>query len=108
MGGYSRLKGSCHESSVSLRPAAPSYESSGRIWDSRKENWPQRLNTTREGIDYYEPRVQNPRLDLIQGLAGALEVAVAELLGSEPPVRARPGPVPQLQLRFEQIKQLPH
>jgi len=30
------------------------------------------------------------------------------LLGSESQlVRARPGPIPQLQLRFEQIKQLP-
>jgi hypothetical protein len=45
---------------------------------------------------------------LIQKLAEALEVTVAELLGSESqPVRARPGPIPQLQLRFEQIKQLP-
>lgn len=67
-----------------------------------------KLNTTREAIDYYERRAQNPTLDLIQKLAEALEVTLAELLGSEPqPVRARPGPVPQLQLRFEQIKQLP-
>jgi len=67
-----------------------------------------KLNTTREAIDYYERRAQNPTLDLIQKLAEALEVTVAELLGSESqPVRARPGPVPQLQLRFEQIKQLP-
>jgi len=59
-------------------------------------------------IDYYERRAQNPTLDLIQKLAEALEVTLAELLGSEPqPVRARPGQVPQLQLRFEQIKQLP-
>lgn len=68
----------------------------------------EKLNTTREAIDYYERRAQNPTLDLIQRLAEALDVTVAELLGSEPqPVRARPGPVPQLQLRFEQIKQLP-
>ena len=65
-----------------------------------------KLNTTREAIDYYERRAQNPTLDLIQRLAEALEVTVHELLGSEPqPVR--PGPAPQLQLRFEQVKQLP-
>jgi hypothetical protein len=58
--------------------------------------------------DYYERRAQNPTLDLIQKLAEALELTVAELLDSESqPVRARPGPIPQLQLRFEQIKQLP-
>lgn len=66
------------------------------------------LDTTRKMIDYYERRAGNPSLDFIQRAAEALEVTLAELLGSEPqPVRARPGPVPQLQLRFEQIKQLP-
>ena len=66
------------------------------------------MSTTRKMIDYYERRAGNPSLDFIQRAAAALDVSVAELLGSEPKSkRARPGPTPHLQLRFEQIKQLP-
>ena len=40
--------------------------------------------------------------------AAALEVSVAELLGSQPhTMRAKPGPVPQLERRIEQVKLLP-
>jgi transcriptional regulator with XRE-family HTH domain len=66
------------------------------------------LNTTRKMIDYYERRAQNPSLDFIQRAAEVLGVSVGELLGSEPKAtRGRPGPTPQLQLRFEQIRRLP-
>src|SRR6266498_6107565 len=42
------------------------------------------LDTTRKMIDYYERRAGNPSLDFIQRAAEALDVSVAELLGSEP------------------------
>jgi transcriptional regulator with XRE-family HTH domain len=66
------------------------------------------LDTTRKMIDYYERRAGNPSLDFIQRAAEAVDVAVAALLGSEPKnSRGKPGPTPQLQLRFEQIRRLP-
>jgi transcriptional regulator with XRE-family HTH domain len=66
------------------------------------------LDTTRKMIDYYERRAGNPSLDFIQRAAEALDVSVAELLGSESKAaRGRPGPTPQLQLRFDQIRRLP-
>ena len=59
-------------------------------------------------IDYYERRAGNPSLDFIQRAAEALDVSVAELLGSQPKAtRGKPGPTPQLQLRFDQIRRLP-
>jgi len=68
----------------------------------------ERLDTTREVIDYYERRAVNPALAFIERAAEALDVSVAELLGSEPKLaRCRPGPTPALALRFEQIRQLP-
>ncbi|MBM3791368.1 MAG: helix-turn-helix transcriptional regulator [Acidobacteria bacterium] len=67
-----------------------------------------KLETTREVIDYYERRAVNPSLAFIERAAQALEVSVAELLGSEPaPVRGRPGRSPQLARRLEQIRLLP-
>jgi transcriptional regulator with XRE-family HTH domain len=67
-----------------------------------------RLNVTREMIDYYERRAPNPALDFIERAAAALEVSVAELLGSQPhTMRAKPGPVSQLERRMEQVKLLP-
>ena len=68
----------------------------------------ERLDTTREVIDYYERRAVNPALAFIERAAEALDVSVAELLGSEPKLaRSRPGPTPALALRFEQIRHLP-
>jgi transcriptional regulator with XRE-family HTH domain len=59
-------------------------------------------------IDYYERRAGNPSLDFIQRAAEALDVSVAELLGSQPKAtRGKPGPPPHLQLRFDQIRRLP-
>jgi transcriptional regulator with XRE-family HTH domain len=67
-----------------------------------------RLNVTREMIDYYERQAPNPALDFIERAAAALEVSVAELLGSQPhTMRAKPGPVSQLERRMEQVKVLP-
>ena len=67
-----------------------------------------RLNVTREMIDYYERRAPNPALDFIERAAAALEVSVAELLGSQPhTMRAKPGPISQLERRVEQVKLLP-
>lgn len=65
------------------------------------------LDTTRKMIDYYERRAGNPSLDFIQRAAEALDVSVAELLGSQPKnARVKSGPPPQLQLRFEQLRRL--
>lgn len=65
------------------------------------------MRTTRKMIDYYERRAVNPALDVIERAAQALEVSVGELLGSETKAaRSKPGPTPQLQLRFERIKRL--
>jgi len=67
-----------------------------------------RIGVTRELIDYYERRSPNPALDFIERAAQALEVSVADLLGSQPhTTRTKPGPVSQLQRRFEQVKLLP-
>jgi transcriptional regulator with XRE-family HTH domain len=40
----------------------------------------ERLNTTREAIDYYERRAVNPSLAFIERAAESLEVSVAELV----------------------------
>jgi transcriptional regulator with XRE-family HTH domain len=59
-------------------------------------------------LAHYERRATNPALDFIERAAAALEVSVAELLGSQPHVtRSKPGPVSQLQRRIEQVKLLP-
>ncbi len=79
----------------------------------KSRGWSQRalaekLETTREIIDYYERRAVNPSLAFIERAAQALEVSVAELLGGEPTsIRGRPGRSPQLARRLEQIRLLP-
>ena len=68
----------------------------------------ERLETTREIIDYYERRAVNPSLSFIERAAESLDVSVAELLGDEAGIsRKRPGPEPQLFRRLDQIRQLP-
>jgi len=67
-----------------------------------------KLETTREIIDYYERSAVNPSLAFIERAAQALEVSVAELLGSEPaPSTRSPGRSSQLAQRLEQIRLLP-
>jgi transcriptional regulator with XRE-family HTH domain len=67
-----------------------------------------KLGIKRSLIDYYETRSPNPALDFIERAANALEVSVAELLGSEPNTpKSKPGPTSQLQRKFEQVKLLP-
>jgi len=68
----------------------------------------ERVGVTQKMIDYYERRAANPTLDFIEKAAEALEVTVADLLGSQPnTMRAKPGPVSQLERKFEQVKLLP-
>jgi len=77
-----------------------------RGWSQRQ--FAARLDTTREIIDYYERRAVNPSLAFMERAAEALEVTIAELLGSEAKcIRHRPGPSPQLTRRIEQIRLLP-
>ena len=79
----------------------------------RSKGWTQKeladkLEVKRELIDYYERRAPNPALDFIERAAQALNVSVAELLGSEPhTAKGKPGPASQLQRKFEQVKLLP-
>jgi transcriptional regulator with XRE-family HTH domain len=66
------------------------------------------LATTREVVDYYERRAQNPTLDFIERAAECLGLSPAELLGHEAAkAHKRPGPASQLQQRFERIERLP-
>jgi transcriptional regulator with XRE-family HTH domain len=77
-----------------------------RGWSQRQ--FAARLDTTREIIDYYDRRAVNPSLAFLKRAAEALEVTVAELLGSETKsIRNRPAPPPQLTRRIEQIRLLP-
>ncbi len=68
----------------------------------------QKLQITQKMIDYYERRAVNPSLDFIQRAAEALDVSVADLLGSVPKtIRRRPGPPPQIHQRLELLNHLP-
>ena len=72
----------------------------------------QRLETTREVIDYYERRAPNPTLEFIQRAAQALEIEVVELLpGNETgrpraPARGK-GPQGKVRRVFEEVSRLP-
>jgi len=67
------------------------------------------LSTTQKMVDYYERRATNPALDVVQSCAQALGVPVVALLGEEAAAvpRRKPGPLSQLERRFEAVKQLP-
>ena len=68
----------------------------------------EQLGVTREMLDYYECRAPNPALDFIDRAAVALEISVADLPGSQPhTLRAKPGPVSQLEQGIVQVKLLP-
>ena len=69
-----------------------------------------RMKTTQKMIDYYERRSPNPTLEVMQKVAGALEVSVVELLGEEAAtvrVARKSGPTSKLQMMFEQVGRLP-
>jgi transcriptional regulator with XRE-family HTH domain len=67
------------------------------------------LGTTQKMVDYYERRAINPALEVVRSCAKALGVPAVELLGPEAtaPLRRKPGPLSQLERRFERVKQLP-
>lgn len=68
------------------------------------------LSTTREMVDYYERRARNPALEVVRSCAKALGVPMVELLGHDAAAavpRRKPGPVSQLERRFERVKLLP-
>lgn len=70
-----------------------------------------RLNTSREMVDYYERRAVNPALEVVRGCAKALNVPVIELLGSEDNTNGRKrrgtGPTGKMRRLFEAASQLP-
>jgi transcriptional regulator with XRE-family HTH domain len=69
------------------------------------------LGTTREMIDYYERRAVNPALEVVRSCAKALNVPMAELLGSEDSENGRKrrgtGPTGKMRRLFEAASQLP-
>src|SRR2546422_11526384 len=79
----------------------------------RSRGWSQkelgrRLGTTQKMIDYYERHAINPSLEFIERGAQALGISATQLVADDSkPARNRPGPPPQLALRFEQIRHLP-
>lgn len=93
--------------------AAPAFGQ--RLAAARKaKGWTQReladaLETTIKMVDYYERRAVNPALEVVQMCARALDVPVSSLIGEGDPAPAarKPGPVSQLERRFEQVKRLP-
>jgi transcriptional regulator with XRE-family HTH domain len=68
-----------------------------------------RLGVSQQLVAYYERRALSPSLDFVEQLATALDVQLTELVGddSSKPRRLRPGPVSQLEVRFERLRQLP-
>jgi transcriptional regulator with XRE-family HTH domain len=66
----------------------------------------ERLGIKRELVGYYERRCANPTMDFVQKAGEVLEVSADDLLGSKP-IKAKPGPNPKLQQKFEQVKALP-
>jgi transcriptional regulator with XRE-family HTH domain len=70
-----------------------------------------RLNTTREMVDYYERRAVNPALEVVRGCAKALNVPMIDLLGSEDNNNGRKrrgtGPTGKMRRLFEAASQLP-
>jgi transcriptional regulator with XRE-family HTH domain len=70
----------------------------------------ERMQTTQKMIDYYERRSPNPTLEVMQNIAGALEVSVVELLGEEAKIvrtARRNGPTSKVQKAFEEVSRLP-
>ncbi len=65
------------------------------------------IGTKREMIDYYERRAVNPSLQFIEQAAEALDVSVAELLGSDATQSRKRGPKSQLEKQIEAIGKLP-
>lgn len=68
------------------------------------------LGTTREMIDYYERRAVNPALEVVRSCAKALNVPMAELLGSEDSENGRKrrgGPTGKMRRLFEAASKLP-
>jgi len=71
-----------------------------------------RLNTTREMVDYYERRAVNPALEVVRGCAKALNVPMIDLLGSEDHEnngrkKRGSGPTGKMRRLFEAASQLP-
>lgn len=71
----------------------------------------EKLSTTQKTIDYYERRAVNPTLDLVERVAEALEVSVADLIGNgAAPTRAvsrKAGPTGKVRQAFEDVARLP-
>ncbi len=69
----------------------------------------ERLGVSQQLVAYYERRAPSPSLDFVEKLAAALDVQLGELIGngSGTSHRSRPGPVSQLEVRFERLRRLP-
>jgi transcriptional regulator with XRE-family HTH domain len=69
----------------------------------------ERLGVSQSLIAYYERRATNPSLSFIEKAASVLGVGAVALVGDEStaPPKKRPGPVSQLDERFEKVRHLP-
>ena len=69
----------------------------------------EKLGLTQKAIDYYERRASKPSIELLSKLSQLFGVTTDELLGLTDSMRSdsKPGPVSQLEQRFEQLKKLP-
>jgi len=65
------------------------------------------VGISRQMVVYYERRAKKPSADFVQKAAAILGVSADQLLGSKPLATRKPGPVPKLDQRIEQIKNLP-
>ena len=68
-----------------------------------------KIGLTQKAIDYYERRAVKPSIELLTKLSEIFGVSTDDLLGLSFDTRSqsKPGPVSQLEQRFEQLKQLP-
>lgn len=69
----------------------------------------EKVELTQKAIDYYERRASKPSIELLFKLSQVFGVTTDELLGLSPNSQSnsKPGPISQLEQRFEQLKQLP-
>jgi transcriptional regulator with XRE-family HTH domain len=65
-----------------------------------------RLGVTQRGVSYYENEANNPSIEIIGRIAGALGVTKKELLDDEP-LPQTPTPIRALQKRLSVLHQLP-
>jgi len=62
---------------------------------------------SRQMVEYYERRSQNPSAEFVRTAAVVLRVSSDQLLGIQPIPKTQPGRKSQVELRLEKVKDLP-